>query len=370
MGLCASGLSESEKDAIKRSQLFDMRSAEAYNRDQEKVKMLLLGAGESGKSTIFKQMKHLHGVGFQDEDKMSMTPVIYNNTIVAMKVLITAAEEFGFEVHAIREKEQMKQTNDDSWVDETIGTWIRTLWDDEGIQRAYAERSRFQLIDSASYYFSEINRIMAPDYVATFMDILKSRVRTSGIIEESYYIDGVEFIMYDVGGQRNERKKWIHCFDDVKAVIFVAALSEYDQVLYEDSSVNRMAEALTLFEEICNCRWFRDTDIILFLNKRDLFEDKIKRVSPSVFSDAFPDEKCTCGHGYPHDDELCSCGVQDNAKEFFRRLFFDQNQVQSRKIFYHVTTATDTNNIKIVFESCKEAILRRALGNSGFFDDM
>lgn len=81
--------------------------------------------------------------------------------------------------------------------------------------------------------------------------------------------------MYDVGGQRNERKKWIHCFDEVTAVIFVAAISEYDQVLYEDNTQNRLVEAINLFEEICNSRWFEKTSMILFLNKRDLFEDKI-----------------------------------------------------------------------------------------------
>ena len=76
-------------------------------------------------------------------------------------------------------------------------------------------------------------------YLPNLQDILRTRVRTSGIVEEKYKIDGVDFSMYDVGGQRNERKKWIHCFDNVTAVIFVAAISEYDQVLYEDTTANR-----------------------------------------------------------------------------------------------------------------------------------
>ena len=67
--------------------------------------------------------------------------------------------------------------------------------------------------------------------------------------------------MYDVGGQRNERKKWIHCFDDVTAVIFVASLSEYDQVLYEDNTVNRMEEAVTLFSDIANSRCVQSWDV-------------------------------------------------------------------------------------------------------------
>ncbi len=102
-----------------------------------------------------------------------------------------------------------------------------------GIQEAYERRAEFQLFDSAKYFFKEIDRIAEPNYIATIDDALQSRVRTSGIVEEKYSIDGVPFEMFDVGGQRNERKKWIHCFAEVTAIIFVAALSEYDQVLYE-----------------------------------------------------------------------------------------------------------------------------------------
>ena len=60
--------------------------------------------------------------------------------------------------------------------------------------------------------------------------------------------------MVDVGGQRNERKKWIHCFEDVTAVVFLAALSAYDQVLMEKDNVNRLNEAIALFEHIVNSR--------------------------------------------------------------------------------------------------------------------
>jgi guanine nucleotide-binding protein G(i) subunit alpha len=92
--------------------------------------------------------------------------------------------------------------------------------------------------------------------------------------------------MYDVGGQRSERKKWIHCFENVTTILFLVAISEYDQLLFEDESVNRMQEALTLFDSICNSRWFTKTSIILFLNKIDRFKEKLP-VSP--MEHYFPD---------------------------------------------------------------------------------
>lgn len=63
--------------------------------------------------------------------------------------------------------------------------------------------------------------------------------------------------MVDVGGQKSERKKWMHCFQDVTAVIFCVALSEYDLKLYEDDTTWRMHDSLKLFKEICNNTWFK-----------------------------------------------------------------------------------------------------------------
>jgi len=72
-----------------------------------------------------------------------------------------------------------------------------------------------------------------------------------------------------------KEKKWIHCFDSVTAVLFVADMAAYDRKLYEDEKINRIDETLNLFENICNSKWFRDISIILFLNKSDLFKEKI-----------------------------------------------------------------------------------------------
>ena len=102
----------------------------------------------------------------------------------------------------------------------------------------------------------------------------------SGIVHDNYDITNENgeihsFTITDVGGQRNERRKWIHSFEGVTAVIFVAALNHYSAVLFEDESKNAMIESIELFYEICNSKWFKKTEIILFLNKDDLFRELI-----------------------------------------------------------------------------------------------
>jgi guanine nucleotide-binding protein G(i) subunit alpha len=111
--------------------------------------------------------------------------------------------------------------------------------------------------------------------------VLRTRVKTTGIIETKFLVGDLAYRMVDVGGQRSERKKWIHCFADVTAVIFMVAISEYDQVLFEDKTVNRISESLMLFKSVCEMEWFQKTSIILFMNKTDLFKKKLKK-SPLI----------------------------------------------------------------------------------------
>jgi guanine nucleotide-binding protein subunit alpha, other len=79
-----------------------------------------------------------------------------------------------------------------------------------------------------------MDRLFAPNYAPTSQDILQCRVRTTGITETVFRLGGQEMLVVDVGGQKSERRKWIHCFQDVTCILFLANLSGYDQCLAED----------------------------------------------------------------------------------------------------------------------------------------
>lgn len=91
------------------------------------------------------------------------------------------------------------------------------------------------ILTFASYYNS-IDRLFAKDYLPNDQDVLRSRLRTTGITETLFELGQLRYHMFDVGGQRSERKKWVHCFDGVHCLMFVAALSGYDQCLVEDKT--------------------------------------------------------------------------------------------------------------------------------------
>lgn len=201
------------------------------------------------------------------------------------------------------------------------------------MKEVWQKRAAVNIIDGHKDYLQDVTRIASLSFRPTTQDILLARVKTTQVVMERYRIDGIDFEMYDVGGQRSERRKWIDCFDNVDAVIFVAALSEYDQTLAEAKRTNRMVEALELFRSVCNNRAFANTSIMLFLNKKDVFAEKI------LYSDIQDQKPFNDYAGPPRE---FNSGVLYFIQKFKDCLINDD----FNDSFIHVTCATDTNNSK------------------------
>ena len=120
----------------------------------------------------------------------------------------------------------------------------------------------------------ELDRLTSPNYKPTNEDILLARVRPTQVFLDSFMMGDTRLEVTDVGGQQSERHKWIGCFENVDGLIFVAALSEYNQTLVEAKGQNRMKEALDLFKFNANDSIFVKSGVLLFLNTHDLFEEK------------------------------------------------------------------------------------------------
>jgi len=311
------------------------------------IKLLLLGAGESGKSTFAKQMKILFLEGYSKQELCFYKDIIHSNIIVGMRTIIQEAEKRNLDFGDSEPYVELLLTEDlllDPIIDEKIEEGIKSLWSEAAIKKTYAKRDEYQLAESVGYFLDNIERIAVESYVPTVDDVLQARARTIGVKEITFKSNNHSWKLVDVGGQRNERKKWIHCFEDVTAIIFFADASAYNLTLFEDDRVNRLLEALTLFEEICNCKYFHTTPLILFLNKRDLLKKKIEEVDIADYFDDYEG-----GKDY------------DNATEWLKMKFTSLNKNPEKNIYTHLTCATDTNNIKFTFDSVAEIILFKTL---------
>jgi len=323
-------------------------------RIKNELKILLLGTGDSGKSTVAKQMKIIFHNGFTKEELSLYISVIHSNLIMCIRMLVFAAQRIGFalaseenEAYARELIEFEPEREADLVLTESLVHSILSLWRDRTLQSIFYERKEHleDLPSCADYLFQNLERIAADGYQPTQEDVLRCRQRTSGIVETRFSSGKTDFKMVDVGGQRSERRKWIHCFQDVTALIFVVAIDEYDMKLSEDKKVNRMLEAYNLWTEIVHNSWFKESTIILFFNKSDLFREKIKHVDLNV---TFKDYRG--GRNYDH------------ALAFLTKMFVDSAE---RDVFVHATCATDTEAVRIVFDSVRDTIIGESFAQGG-----
>jgi len=332
------------------------------------INLLFLGAGGSGKSTLFKQLRLLYGDGLTEELRRGHTGNIYGNIINGVKTLVEGNQELADddqkedEDQFVAGKRKIRITpcdgkivklvddisEEDVFSQETAEV-VKMAWADPGIKSTWANRSLLQVQDSLAYFVENADRIAKPDYVPSKDDVLHVRAVTTGIVEEDMKIHSRMFHIVDVGGQRSERRKWINCFEDVKGLIFVVSLIAYNQVLYEDEETNRMVESLNLFRETLTGKTglnFKDTCVVVFFNKNDLFQETIKDFP---ITNTFPKYK----------GEL----TEDAQYEYIKQLY--QGQVPQRTMHFHRTCATNTDQIEVIFNAVNLTIIKKALGDAG-----
>jgi guanine nucleotide-binding protein G(o) subunit alpha len=195
--------SAEEKRAQEYSRRLDRQLKEDAERIAKDVKLLLLGAGESGKSTIVKQMKIIHQDGYTKEDFVQYRPVVYSNTIQSLGAIIRAMHMLGIqfddeeraerEADVARVLEVIQRMKDTEPFDGQLLACMRRLWLSESVQACFMRSNEYQLNDSAQYFLDQLERIGSADFLPTEQDILRTRVKTTGIVEINFSFKNLNF---------------------------------------------------------------------------------------------------------------------------------------------------------------------------------
>ncbi|KAG0228674.1 guanine nucleotide-binding protein subunit alpha [Actinomortierella wolfii] len=346
-------------DAIDKS----LRAEKEQRQKERGAKLLILGPSETGKTTVLKQLKLLYGRKGLDAERQTYRRVVHLNVMKAIQTLCNGLRQSGLsleksenEIHletvsrlettlrrysitsigltnpAIPRKITDAKAETDMFYEMVPA--IKALWADASIQTIFQNASKLNLQDSAKYFLDSIDRLADPNYVPTDDDILQARVRTLAVTEHVFVIDNVTYKPY---------------FDDVNAIIFMVALSAYDQPCEDDERLNRLQECIMLFNSIANHKLFENTAIILFLNKIDIFQKKLEAGIP--VARYFPDFR----------------GPNNFAATtlYFQSKFLEQCKDTQKQVYTHFTHATDTNQMRVIVVAVNVIVQRLNLRNSG-----
>lgn len=342
-------------------------SSESLLKKKSKQHVLLLGTSGSGKTTLMKHLRVMYNKGHFHEEKVMYKKTILNILVSSVRQLIEyvgeknkqertqVSEYLKIRMNRVKQIQQVEEMTADE------REALNTLCSNRTFCDVLEEKAR-KFSATAQYFINSVGRITKQDWIPEEQDILMVGQTTHGACVMDLKIQRKHRLrVVDVGGLRKERRKWPHFFDGVTAVVFCVSLSDYDECLDEDPTVNKMQESLQLFAEMLKNEALKDATILLFFNKKDLFREKIKKTNITT---AFPDY--TGAQDY--DDAL------DFIHQQFLRLskhsclnismeseddFVDFVPQPSRPIFCHTTCAVSFVDMQQEWGMALRSILAR-----------
>ncbi|KAK0706194.1 G-protein alpha subunit-domain-containing protein [Lasiosphaeria miniovina] len=259
--------------------------AVAAPRDRETIKILLLGPSNSGKSTLYNQMRLLYTKDEFQRRKLGWRAAILENLLGHVQAVYQEGKTRGWPFSRVV-KRSLRELSD---LKDRIYRWwelvelpaealapLRNLRDSESWRRALQTYSLTDTSVDAFYFMDILERLFDGKYAPSTQDVLNTRLKTTGIVETAVDVGGdLRYRVFDLGGARAERKKWIHAFDSVDVVVFHAPLGSFNERVDEGAEASQLDEALELFASIANLKWFTRTLIVLNFTKSDCLRRKL-----------------------------------------------------------------------------------------------
>ncbi|EGF82632.1 hypothetical protein BATDEDRAFT_29442 [Batrachochytrium dendrobatidis JAM81] len=321
-------------------------------QEKDDPRLLILGSGDSGKTTLLKQMRLFYGEGFTLEEIEAYRLLLLENVINCMSAYLALCDHLNLPI--IHQHERLHYVSYShagrSYLPADLPPIISILWNEPSVQQVVLLGPNYHIQDTAPYFLSRVETIGKVGYKPTNQDILHVRAPTLAVSETIFKIGIHHYRLFDVGGQRGLRKQWAPFFDNCHSILFVTSIASYDQTLEEERehSVNRLHDAIELFGGVINNRILQNSEVLLFLNKKDIFEEKLKHLP---FSKFFP------RYRGPNDPE--------SIARYVAALFKAQRWDQNRKIMIHRTCCTDTRNMELVVARLIEGLTKSALSRIG-----
>eukprot|EP01129_Flabellula_baltica_P014713 TRINITY_DN712_c0_g1_i1.p1 TRINITY_DN712_c0_g1~~TRINITY_DN712_c0_g1_i1.p1 ORF type:complete len:378 (-),score=67.19 TRINITY_DN712_c0_g1_i1:92-1165(-) len=244
------------------------------------IRFLFLGMSLSGKSTFIKHVRLIYDIAFTDHERISYKDLLLKNIILGVVEnchqckLKNIKEKNRRYVRFFKELDlSVFHEADQDMIEKAI-----LLWKDAGFQRTWLLSRDVELqYTQLDYLMENVRYYLDHDYIPSDEDVLYSRQRTTGAYSMKFMNDNKFFEFIDIGGQAPERRKWLRVLDfGVNGILYFAALDEFNIKSSEDPNKTKMEISMDIFKQIINDKDTYGSNIVLVLNKFDLFEIKIR----------------------------------------------------------------------------------------------
>eukprot|EP01084_Bolivina_argentea_P292591 503027_1 len=396
MGACCQ--SELSREAELLDEKLTRQLQQDHRKDQSLKRLLFFGCSGSGKNTLMKQLRILHGVGYSKNDKNSFINIIHEQCLQQIQILIHLINYDDKKEYICTESlEAMKYLNsiklsETKVLNHSVVSSINCLWSDDIVKQIYATQLIFnmKLYNSTGYFLDSIDRISDNTYIPTEKDIVfvNNKHSNNGIDELQFDLKSNKYILINVYQDPITMNKWIHQFEYISGLIFVISLSCYNLSDYPTKTIvvayinslnidipydlinviavfyhndgqigNKMDEQLELFERFCNYDFVENIPLLLFLNKKDAFAEKIQSIPLTV---------CPSFKDYNYDPSFKD-KIQDDYDKYDAAICYIRDTFEyllhksysEKYVYSHVTCALDQDNIEKVFNDVQHIVVPR-----------
>jgi guanine nucleotide-binding protein G(i) subunit alpha len=333
---------------------------------KENLGIILIGAGEVGKTCLFKQIKKIYSSTIEEGEEDQELTLVYVTILMTTKRILRYLHKCGknhFEdpENLQRAKKILDVLDSETYFyfekrhkeyTEEIHNMVHELWKENLIMETLEQDGNLlHTNENFQYFLERFEKFTPPDYCPTFMDCLQCYWKTVGSQSFSYLHQDVNFTIYDFGGQRNVRGKWYKnpsMYDEASCVVFVASLSEYDKTTYEDDVMNRMLENIEHFEEVINSNHLKTLPIFLFLTKPDIFKRKI------------PKKDLTCV--FP---EYKGGNDEDAAIDFIKMKYKNEIKIDPQRLQIFIVNSLDEDSVMEAFGEVENQMMELMIKMKG-----
>ncbi|KAN0034431.1 hypothetical protein ACTFIV_000940 [Dictyostelium citrinum] len=314
------------------------------------ISILILGQKKSGVTTFFKSYSNFENHSMSHNELRGCRNLIYKTIINQLKIFINVSkkQDIKLENDNIKRSNLILEIDSDNFVwTKEIGDNCFHLWNDSGVQKTFEN----QFSSLYGYFFNNLQRISDENYTPTPNDLKMIKLTQNGVIEIYFIFEHCNIKMIDIGTQTSSSRKWIHCFSEVQAIIYVVDISIYDLMentnsssLSSTSSKNKLDKSLNEIKEIIDSKYLSHTGLMVFFSKKDLFREKLKTVPFKTYD-----------KDYIGNDDF------ESTTNFIKNKLFNSVSNIGKKIYFMVNEESEVDICYSTLRILKDIVLDSTL---------